>query len=129
MNLPYVLSGRVEAGNHLGNTVGMPTANITPLEDVSMLEKGVYYSDVLIGEKTFHAITNLGTKPTVNSTDTLNAESFIYDFDGDIYGEDITVRLLEFKRPEMRFPSFDMLAKQMEDDIEKGREFHKNRIG
>ena len=54
----------------------------------------------------------------------LCCESYIYDFDSDIYGDYIEVELLEFVRPEMRFDSIDELKAQMERDIESGRKYH-----
>lgn len=119
--VPFTISGKVVGGNKLGRTIDIPTANIFPKEDVSKMAFGVYYSKVLIGGKSYKAITNLGIKPTIADNSKVNAESFIYDFDGDIYDNEITVELLEFKRPERKFSSFEELGIQMKKDLEEGR--------
>lgn len=119
--VPFTISGKVVGGNKLGRTIDIPTANIFPKEDVSKMAFGVYYSKVFIGGKSYKAITNLGIKPTIADNSKVNAESFIYDFDCDIYDNEITVELLEFKRPERKFSSFEELGIQMKMDLEEGR--------
>ncbi|MCQ2519548.1 MAG: riboflavin kinase [Lachnospiraceae bacterium] len=120
---PIILNGTVVHGNHLGATIDMPTANIYPLEDITNLPKGVYYSKVSVDGKSYKAITNIGTKPTVKSDNAVNAESYLYDFSGDLYGKDIIVELVEFRRPEMKFDSFEQLTNQMHQDMEAGQNF------
>lgn len=120
-SLPLTLKGTVLHGKKLGRLIDMPTANIIPDTDVSHLSKGVYYSLVLIDEKSYKGITNLGTKPTVKSDSEINVETFIYDYEGDLYGKEIAVQLLEFRRPEMKFDSFEALSDQMHKDLEAGR--------
>lgn len=120
---PIILNGTVVHGNHLGATIDMPTANIYPLEDITNLPKGVYYSKVSVDGKSYKAITNIGTKPTVKSDNAVNAESYLYDFSGDLYGKNIIVELVEFRRPEMKFDSFEQLTNQMHQDMEAGQNF------
>ena len=125
--LPLILKGKVMHGNKLGSTVDIPTANI-PIEDKEVLKDlqyGVYFSEVFIDSKPYKAVTNVGIKPTVNDTGTVNAESFIFDFTGDIYEKDIEVKLLKFSRPEKKFSSFEELSKQMQKDLADARSFHK----
>ena len=55
----------------------------------------------------------------------MGVETYIYDFDDDLYGKDIEVFLLKYKRPEMRFSGVDELKEQMSTDIEEGKAFHK----
>ena len=121
--LPVTITGTVIHGNGLGSGVDIPTANIIPAEDVSKLNMGVYYSETAVDGAVYGSITNLGKKPTVKDDDIINAESFVYGFEGDLYGREIKVTLLEFKRPEMKFGSFDELVCQMKKDIEEGRVF------
>ena len=123
--LPYTLTGTVLHGRSFGRTIDMPTANIIPKEDVSSLSFGVYYSVITVAGDTYRAITNLGRRPTVDDGDFINAESFIYDFRGDLYGRDISVKLLEFRRPEKKFDSFDELSKAMHEDLEAGKIYGK----
>lgn len=124
INFPFILHGHVEHGKKLGRKLDMPTANIVPIEDISRLKFGVYYSSLLVEGRIYKSITNVGCKPTVNDSRDVNVESFIYDFEGDIYNKDIVVTLYEFKRPEMKFESIEALSKQMHDDLEAGKSYN-----
>ncbi|MBR6308701.1 MAG: riboflavin kinase [Lachnospiraceae bacterium] len=122
--LPFSVTGVVTHGRSAGRTIDMPTANIVPTEDVSELDFGVYYSTVTVDGATYKAITNIGRRPTIDDGNFVNAESFIYDFEGDLYGKTIAVTLLEFRRPERKFESFKALSKVMHEDLEAGREYN-----
>lgn len=121
---PYVVRGQIVHGKALGRRIGIPTLNQTPPEDKLLPPFGVYYSDVEIGGKTWHGMTNIGVKPTVSDEHRTTVETYLYDFAGDIYGETATVRLLTHRRPEMRFSSIGELKATMEHDIQAGREYH-----
>lgn len=118
---PIELHGKVMQGNKIGRKIDMPTANIVPIERIDNLAKGVYYSEVLVGNIKYKGITNLGTKPTVNNSNAINVETFLYDYDGELYDTDIVVRLLEFRRPEKKFNSIEELSREMHCDLEAGR--------
>ena len=75
--------------------------------------------------KKLPSITNIGTKPTVDERSVMGVETYIYDFDRDVYGEEMAVYLLRFKRPEMRFDGVDALKMQMEKDIAEGKRYHR----
>lgn len=124
LGVPYSVSGRVEHGERLGRTIGMPTANLLPDQDKLLPPNGVYYSQVILGEKIYRSISNIGCKPTVSDRQIMGVETYLYDFADDIYGEDITVQLLSFRRPEMKFDGIDSLKAQMEKDIAAGRSYH-----
>lgn len=128
---PYHAGGEVVHGKKLGRTLaapdmprGMPTANILPPDGKLLPPNGVYYSYVRIDGGRLPAITNIGTKPTVNSKGQRGVETYIYDFDADLYGRYIDVYLLEHKRPEMCFKGVDELKEQMLADIAGGRRYH-----
>lgn len=121
MGMPYSVNGCVEHGKQLGRTIGMPTANLIPEKDKLLPPNGVYYSRVLIDGQTYRGISNVGCKPTVDDGQTVNVETYLYDFTGDLYGKDITVYFLAFRRPEMKFDSVERLKEQMEADIAAGR--------
>lgn len=123
LGTPYSISGRVEHGKRLGRTIGMPTANLLPEQDKLLPPNGVYYSGVIIGDKVYRGITNIGCKPTVSDGHIMGVETYLYDFAGDIYGKDITVQLLAFRRPEMKFDDVDGLKAQMRKDIAAGQIF------
>ena len=71
--------------------------------------------------KEYRAITNIGCKPTVTEEKKTGVESYLYDFEGDIYGEEAEVYLLKFHRPERRFDSVDELQRQVRQDIDAGK--------
>ncbi len=124
LGMPYHVGGRIIHGRKLGRTIGMPTVNLEPPEEKLLPPKGVYYSYVMLQGKRYWAITNIGTKPTVDANKVMGVESFIYDFDDEVYGEELEVYLLSFKRPEMRFDSVESLKAQMANDIEDGKNYH-----
>ena len=123
LGTPYSVSGTVEHGRRLGRTIGMPTANLLPEQDKLLPPNGVYYSKVLMGGRIYRSITNIGCKPTVSENHIMGVETYLYDFAGDIYGKDITVQLLAFRRPEMKFDGVDSLKAQMQKDIAAGQIF------
>lgn len=123
LGTPYSVSGVVEHGRRLGRTIGMPTANLIPDKDKLLPPYGVYYSRVTVDGILYRGISNVGCKPTVNTENTANVETYLYDFDGDLYGRDIVVSLLAFRRPEMRFDSVEHLKEQMEADLAAGRDY------
>ncbi len=113
----YSISGIVEHGRHLGHTLGMPTVNILPPDNKLLPPFGVYKSFVMIDGRTFKGMTNIGRKPTVSSDNQVGVETYIYDFDEDVYGKFLEIKLCEFTRPEMKFDSIDELKAQMQKDI------------
>lgn len=121
---PYHINGVVVHGNHLGTQMGIPTANIIPPAEKLLPPNGVYYSRIKIGKIDYSGITNIGTKPTVSGEAALGVETFIYDWHYKIYGEDVEVYLLSFKRPEVRFDGIEALEEQLAEDIEAGYAYH-----
>lgn len=125
---PYCVSGRVEHGRRFGRTIGMPTANLLAEEDKLLPPNGVYYSVTTVidreGRTEYRSISNIGCKPTVSDTGRVGIETYLYDFEGDLYGREITVMLLAFRRPERKFADADALRRQMKADIAAGRAFY-----
>lgn len=120
LGMPYPVSGVVVKGNQLGRNLGFPTVNLLPSESKLMPPNGVYFSQVRHRGRLYRAISNVGYKPTVTEEHVMGIESYLYDFEGDIYGEPIEVYLLRFSRPEQRFESVEALRRQLEKDIEQG---------
>lgn len=120
----YGITGVVENGKRFGRRLGMPTLNLYPPKDKLLPPNGVYYSVVSHGSDSYKGITNIGFKPTVNDTPVIDVETYLYDFEGDWYGEEITISLAGFKRTEKKFESIDALKRQMEKDLAEGRAFH-----
>lgn len=120
---PYSVTGPVVHGRALGRTIEIPTANQMAKQDKLTPPNGVYVSKITIGEETFYGITNVGTKPTVEELPVKGVETYIFDFDRDIYDKMIEVELLHFCRPEMKFDSVEHLKEQMLKDISFGKEY------
>lgn len=123
---PLFISGVVEPGKKLGRTLGYPTVNLIPEADKELPRFGVYASKVYIGDSgVYNAITNIGIRPSVDDGNAPTVETFIYDFNNDIYGEKIKVTLDHFIRSERKFESFDALKNQIKKDIEGASSFYK----
>ena len=124
MNNRYVkLSGKVVEGFKRGRKIGFPTANLKLSDPNTPLPKhGVYASKVIINNKTYIALTNIGLAKTFNAT-TPTVEPHILDFDQDIYGETITVILHQHLRDMIKFPDADALTKQLQKDCNLIRKY------
>lgn len=103
-------------GDARGRKLGFPTANQEYPNDLIKVKFGVYISRVTIAEKQYKAITNVGIRPTYE-TEIIGCESFIKDFDSDIYGTNIKLELLHFVREEKKFSSEDKLKNAILNDI------------
>lgn len=125
LGMPYMAAGKVAQGKKLGRKIGFPTVNLLPGNSKLMPPNGVYFAKVRHGGKMYRAISNVGYKPTVASERILGVESYIYDFSGMIYGEEIEVYLCEFLRPERRFESVEALQAQLRKDIAAGADYTK----
>lgn len=123
----YSITGKVVHGNHLGSALGFPTANIIPSPQKHLPRFGVYLSRTQMDGRVYNSLTNIGKKPTIEGANPISAETYIYDFEGNIYGKNITVSMLDFFRPEMKFDSYEMLRDQVLSDREKGRAVHQGR--
>lgn len=121
---PHILSGRVINGKHLGRTLGIPTANLAFPSALALPRFGVYACKARVQEGTFIAVTNVGRRPTVNGSN-VNAESWLLDFDGDLYGQTLTLEFYGFVRPEMKFGSLE----QMRSEIFRNAETARNLLG
>ena len=120
---PYSLSGVVVEGNHLGRTLGFPTANMTLDEPLLLIPRcGVYSSIVQMEQGLLSGMTNVGVRPTLGGSGSLTVETHIFDFDEDIYCRRIRVEFLERIRDERRFPSLDALRAQLRADAALIRE-------
>ena len=124
LGIPYHVGGTIVHGRKLGRTLVMPTVNQIPPKEKLLPPNGVYYSYVMLEGKKMPSITNIGTKPTVKNDIVMGVETYIYNFNESVYGEELEVYLLSFKRPEMRFESVEALKQQMAEDIAAGRKYH-----
>ena len=115
MTRPYSVSGKVVHGRGLGKTLGFPTANISIPPDAVIPKNGVYLTQIRLDGKIYDGITNVGAKPTVG-VDEVNIETYIDQFDGDIYGKTIMVEFKKRLRDIKKFDSLEELKAQIEKD-------------
>lgn len=115
----YRVGGEVIGGQRLGRTLGVPTANIA-LSPTNRLAYGVYAVNVSLGEQAFGGVASFGVRPTVDNGPPL-LETYILDFNADIYGRHIEVEFTAYLRPELKFDGLDALKAAMAKDIADAR--------
>jgi riboflavin kinase/FMN adenylyltransferase len=113
----YTLHAEVVHGLEMGRTIGFPTVNQKFGINQVKPRFGVYASQTRIDGKPFQSITNIGIKPTVTAENIVGAETHILDFDGDLYGKVIDVKLTSYLRREEKFGSLEKLKAQIRADI------------
>jgi len=119
LGTPYRVKGTVVHGNRIGRTIGFPTVNLLPAENKLLPPNGVYRSEVLVKGKRYRALSNIGYKPTVTTERVLGVETYLYDFEEEIYDQTIEVCFHEYKRPEQQFESLEALKEQLKRDIQE----------
>ncbi len=102
-------------GDHLGRSLDCPTINQLFPEGLIVPKYGVYASRTLVDGKWYRSVTNIGRRPSFEN-DEQRSETHIIDYDGDLYGMEIEVRLIRYKRGEMKFNSLDELKEQLKKD-------------
>ena len=115
----HFISGKVVTGHHRGRGLGFPTANISTRTEVIPLD-GIYATIVEIGGERRLSVSNVGVNPTFG-TGPRTVESFILDFDHDIYGDPLKLYFVKRIRPEKKFASVEQLVAQMHDDVKNAR--------
>ena len=119
---PHILAGEVVSGRRLGRTIGVPTANVLIPEGVVVPKRGVYAGKCLVDGKPYLAVTNIGSRPTVEGHQ-VRAESWLLDFEGDLYGKEVALEFHKFLRPEQKFDSLEELKAQFQMDAADTRHF------
>ena len=117
LGAPFMLEGEVVRGDGRGRELGVPTANIVPDPRYAVPGHGVYAA----WAHGHPAAVNVGVRPTFDSGRGLLVESYLLDFDGDLYGETLRIAFVERMRGERRFESVDALVEQMHRDAERAR--------
>lgn len=121
-SLPYIIEGKIVHGKGLGRTVGMPTANLS-VENQELPESGVYATRIRLDDKIFGSVTNIGKRPTVDREQNITVETYIFDFNGDIYGENAVLEILKFLRPVQKFQSLEEVYEQVQKDIKEAKKY------
>lgn len=119
---PHFLTGEVVTGRQLGNKLGFPTANVLIPEGIACPRHGVYACKVWVDGQRHIAVTNVGSRPTVQGTQ-VRTESWILDFEGNLYGREITLEFHYFLRPEKKFASLEHLKDAVQADAARTRNY------
>lgn len=118
---PYSIKGTVVAGTSTGRRLGFPTANIKADPGCAIPADGVYASITNVDNLAHDSVTSIGVRPTFDGKDR-TVETYILDFNGDVYGRDVTVDIVERLREERKFAGQAQLKDQITSDVEKSRE-------
>jgi len=121
---PYILSGSVVHGHQLGRRLGMPTANLMLPKELVVPMFGVYATAAVVDGVRYPAVTNIGTRPTVAGIG-ITVETWLLDYNGDLYGREITLEFYQFLRPEQKFTTLEAMQQEILRNAEEAREILK----
>lgn len=121
---PHILTGAVRHGRGLGSSRLFPTANLSIPAHVLVPGHGVYVTRAALPDgRAYAAVTNVGTRPTVNNGTDITVEASLLDYEGDLYGKTVRLEFLRHLRDEIRFDSLDALRAQIAADAETTRAY------
>ena len=112
---PYGVEGQIEHGSQRGHEIGFPTANLKPQNRV-IPKMGVYVTSTLINDVWRRSITNIGVRPTFENDTEPSIETYVFDYDGNLYGDVLRVRFLHRLRDERKFSGIEELKAQITKD-------------
>ena len=119
---PHILRGTVVPGQQLGRRLGFPTANLRLIPGLAVPKFGVYACRCVIDGVSYPAVTNVGTRPTVEGQ-SVTVEPWILDYEGNLYGREITLEFYYFIRPEKKFPDLEALKEEIFRNAEETRAY------
>lgn len=123
LGYPYFLTGRVVGGRQIGRQLGFPTANLLVPEQKLLPGAGVYAVSVsLPGGERRDGMLNIGRRPTTEENGAVSVEAHLFDFEGNLYGQSLTVGFISRLRDERHFPSLGALRRQLTLDAVSARE-------
>lgn len=117
LGYPYFIYSKVVHGNQIGRKMGIPTINMELPTEKLLPRNGVYVTQTIVDGKEYRSISNVGCKPTISKDNPINVETFIFEFDEELYGKVIKVCFLDYIRDEKRFESLEDLQHQIEQDM------------
>ena len=124
---PHLLTGVVQPGKGLGHTLGFPTANLLPPPELLLPRDGVYAVRATVEGRVCTGVCNVGTNPTVAGR-RRTVETWLADFDGDLYGRELTVEFHRFLREEQKFPSLEALKEEIFRNQQQAQAFFTQKI-
>ena len=122
---PYGVEGVITRGNQRGRTIGFPTANLKPHNRV-VPKNGVYATATLVDGTWRRSITNVGVRPTFDEGSDVSIESYIFGFEGDLYGDVLRVRFLHRIRDERKFSGINELKAQIQKDTDRALNYFRH---
>ncbi len=125
---PFELSGRVTHGRALGRRLGTPTANVLPDPAQLLPLGGVYITRAYVAQGSYPAITNIGSRPTVAGSG-VTVESWLLDFQGDLYDQPLRLELWEYLRPEQKFEDLSALKTEILKNADQARAYFRAQHG
>lgn len=126
---PFSLRGPVVVGARRGRGLGFPTANIGLGLDRALPAFGIYVTRAYVRENAYESCTNIGVRPTFDAEPRPTVETYILDFDGELYGHELRIELLHRLRDEVKFESVDDLVAAIKRDIVDTREYFRGQSG
>ena len=124
---PHTLQDTVHSGYHLGTKLGAPTINMRFPEGVIVPRHGVYAAKVYLEDGSEHiAVANVGIRPTVSEDQSVNVETHLIEFSGNLYGRQARVEFYRFLRPERKFPDYEALSRQIRQDADNALAYFRN---
>ena len=125
LGAPFMVTGKVVPGKHLGKSLGFPTINFDVPKGKSLPPDGVYATVTAIGGIKYMSMSNIGTRPTFEDGKNRNIETNIFDFDEDLYGKTVNVEFYKFIRPERYFENAGDLIKEIQKNKEQIKTYFK----
>ncbi|MBO5516706.1 MAG: bifunctional riboflavin kinase/FAD synthetase [Firmicutes bacterium] len=123
----YCIDGKVVQGKHLGRRIGFPTVNLSLDTTEAFPRNGVYITQTTVNKQKYQSITNVGNKPTVGEF-AKNAETHIFDFDGDLYGQEVRIEFIKMLRPERKFDTLEDLQAEIHKNCLQAQEYFKTSL-
>jgi riboflavin kinase/FMN adenylyltransferase len=117
---PFSLHGQVILGTGRGLKLGFPTANLDIDPQQAVPADGVYVSRAYLDDKTYKAMTNIGTNPTFGDTEHA-VEVYLLDYNNNLYGRELRINIVKRIRDEKRFDTIEQLEEQIAEDVKQGR--------
>jgi len=120
----YSIHGSIQLGHHIGRKIGFPTINLQPANANKLIPAiGVYVCEVKVNDRIYEGVTNIGYSPTLKTTRIKEIETYILDFDEDLYYKDVEIIFNKRLREELHFKDKDELIEAIEVDVNQTREF------
>jgi riboflavin kinase/FMN adenylyltransferase len=118
---PFRLEGRVVSGDKRGRKLGFPTANLETAPGQALPTGGVYACRAYVNGKAYSTMTNIGSHPTFGGGKKL-IEAYLIDYNGDLYGRELAIDIIERLRDEKKFDTAEQLEEQVAEDVRRGRD-------